>query len=94
MTSNGTTNLDVHSDSYNAPLSIGDYHLRILPATKADAAEFAEVFWNAFQNDMIFKAMNGTADLQKVYEHTKESWTESWDAVGNKWFKIVDEDKK
>ena len=93
MTTNGTTNTDPQSDSYNVPLNIGNYHLRILPAVHADAEECADVFWDAFENDAIFKAMNGTADLEKVHEHTKEAWAENWNALGNKWFKIVDEDK-
>lgn len=88
-----TTNTDPKSPSYSVPLTIGNYHLRILPATKADVEECAEVFWDAFQDDILFKAMNGTADLQKVHANTTKAWGDSWDAVGNAWFKIVDEDQ-
>lgn len=94
MATNDTTNTDPHSDSFSVPLSIGNYHLRILPATKADCQEFADVFWDAFRDDLIFNAMNGTADVEKVRQNTNESWAQTWDAKGNKWFKIVDEDKK
>lgn len=85
-------NTDPKSPDYSVPLKIGGRNFRIVAATKADAPAFADVFWDGFQEDAVFRAMNGTADPEKVIENSKKAWTEGWDAKGNAWFKVVDED--
>lgn len=87
-----SVNTDPKSPHYSVPLNIEGRNLRLVAATKTDAPVFADVFWDSFQEDAVFQAMNGTADQEKVIESSKKAWSEGWDAKGNAWFKVVDED--
>lgn len=84
-------NTDPKSPDYTVPLKIQGRNFRLIAATKADAPVFADVFWDSFQNDAVSLAMNGSADPEKVAESSK-AWTDVWDAKGNAWFKVADDD--
>ena len=87
-----SVNTDPKSPDYSVPFKIEGRNFRHVAATKADAPVFADVFWDSFQEDAVFRAMNGAADPEKVVENSKKAWTEGWDAKGNACFKVVDED--
>ena len=87
-----SVNTDPKSPYYSVPLKIKGRNFRLVAATKADAPVFADVFWDGFQEDVIFRAMNGNADPAKVVESSRKMWTEGWNDKGNAWFKVVDED--
>lgn len=87
-----SVNTDPKSPDYSVPLKIEGRNFRLVAATKADAPVFADVFWDSFQEDAVFRAMNGTADPEKVVESSKKAWAEGWDGKGNAWFKVVDDD--
>lgn len=87
-----SVNTDPKSPDYSVPLKIEGRNFRIAAGTIADGPVFADVFWDGFQEDAVFQAMNGTADPKKVVESSKKAWTDGWYAKGNAWFKVVDED--
>lgn len=87
-----SVNTDPKSPDYSVPLKIEGRNFRIVAAKEADAQVFADVFWDGFQEDAVFQAMNGSADSEKIIESSKKAWSEGWNAKGNAWFKVVDED--
>lgn len=84
------------SPSFQQNLDAGDHNLRLLPATIEDTAEFVDLFFKIFKNELVFRAMYGTANWDLVTARTRKQWADELRVepaeARLRWFKVVNAD--
>lgn len=84
------------SPNFHQDLTANGHNFRLLPATIEDTAEFVDLFFKIFRNELVIRAMYGTADLDLVTARTIKQWGEEVKVEPKearlRWYKVVNGD--
>lgn len=93
---NTATRSALDSPDFSQTLSTNGHNFRLLPATMQDAPEFVNLFFSIFKNELVFRAMYGTANWDLVIARTIKQWREELEVEPTearlRWYKVVNED--
>ena len=84
------------SPNFCQNIAANGHTLRLLPATIEDTPKFVDLFFKIFKDELVFRAMYGTADWDLVTARTIKQWQEELEVepaeARLRWYKVVNED--
>lgn len=84
---------ELDSPQFHQVLSVNGQTVDLLPATVEDTPEFVDLFFSIFRNELVFRAMYGTASWPLVTARTIRQWREELEvepkAARLRWYKVV-----
>lgn len=94
---NSTDRAALNSPAFHQNITTDGHKLRLLPATIEDTPEFVDLFFTIFKNELVFRAMYGTADWDLATARTIKQWADELRVepaeARLRWYKVVNQDE-